>query len=95
MPLWAKVMGEEVKKHLPVEFDAQGKLSVSVNRCEDGSLLLELSNPAGTPWMGTLSFKEKLTQAVQLYPESRQMVFKNEKLHLELAPYAAVVIKVF
>ncbi len=93
LPLWGKVMGEEVKKHLGIGFSSQGKLSVSVNACDDGSLMLELINPMSEPWTGTLSFKKNFSEAAVVYPEKRKLEFKKENLHLELSSYASMIVK--
>jgi hypothetical protein len=94
LPVWGKVIGEEVKKELPVDFDAQGILSVSVNRCDDGTLLLQLINPGSTPWQGELSFKSDCSAADELYPVSCTCRVENGTLRTEVAPFSLKIIKV-
>ena len=94
LPVWGKVIGEEVKKQLPVDFDAQGILSVSVNCCDDGTLLLQLINPGSTPWQGELAFRGECSAAEELYPVSCSCRVEKSKLYAEVAPFAMKIIKV-
>lgn len=93
--VWAHVIGNEVKKHFPVEFDSKGILEIAVNRTEAG-YLLGLFNNTPESWSGTIRIKglPELRICREVYPEKRSVETSGNSFVLELEPYSVRIIEV-
>ena len=92
--VWAHMIGNEVKKHLPVEFESDGKLELAVNRTEEGGFLLSLFNSTPDVWRGELRFKEYVSRAEEIYPSRKELAMDDGIMMVELPPWSVRSVRV-
>ncbi|HCG25103.1 MAG TPA: hypothetical protein DE060_00590 [Lentisphaeria bacterium] len=90
--VWSHILQNEVKKHLPVEFDSRGILEIAVNRKENGGLTLALFNSTGESWQGGILFREPVSSVREVFPQECSLASVGNRITETLEPYSVKIL---